>query len=233
MCSFFLCFIRSQINRIFICYSVFMRFGVRLKIQRKLKGLTQQSVGQSLLLSKVAISRWERGHSVPSGEVLEALAILLDVDAEWLLLGEDCTVTNSVILVDFYNDIYASAGNGHSNGSEFSEKYPMPKNIVHNEGIDNICCIRITGKSMMPVLADGSIVALNKEKKVIRDGMMYVIRQGDLLRVKMLIETPDKIIIRSYNHDFVDEEFTKHMEYAEDFTIVGQVVWHSSYLGKS
>ncbi|EGU37255.1 XRE family transcriptional regulator [Vibrio scophthalmi] len=210
-----------------------MRFGDRLKIQRKLKGFTQQSVAQSLSLSKVAISRWERGHSIPSGDILDSLSRLLDVDAEWLLLGEEQYASNSVILVEFYHDVYASAGNGHSNEDESMDKYPMPKNIVNYEGMDNICCIRISGKSMMPVLADGSIVALNTNKKAIKDGMMYVIRQGDLLRVKMLIETPEKIIIRSYNNDFRDEEFVKYADNGEDFFIVGQVVWHSSYLEKN
>ncbi|HAS6087887.1 TPA: helix-turn-helix domain-containing protein [Vibrio vulnificus] len=212
-----------------------MRFSDRLKTQRKLKGLTQKSIAQSLVLSKVAISRWERGHSVPSGDILKALAKILEVDVEWLLTGKNNSECESVALVDFYNDVFASAGNGHSNENEMTEQYPLPVGVVNNEGKKNLACIRVTGKSMMPVLADGSIVALNTNKKTIRDGMMYVIRQGDLLRVKILIETPENIIIRSYNPDFKDEYFAKHAvsESDEGFVIVGQVIWHSSYLEKN
>ncbi|MCU8168394.1 helix-turn-helix domain-containing protein [Vibrio vulnificus] len=210
-----------------------MRFSDRLKTHRKLKGLTQTSIAQSIGLSKVAISRWERGHSVPSGDILKVLAKILEVDVEWLLTGKNNLECESVALVDFYDDVVASAGNGYSNESERAEQYPLPVSIVNNEGAKNLACIRVKGKSMMPVLADGSIVALNTNKNLIRDGMMYVIRQGDLLRVKILIETPEHIIIRSYNPDFKDEYFAKHTVPDEDFVIVGQVIWHSSYLGKN
>lgn len=209
-----------------------MRFCDRLKVQRKLKGFTQEHVAKCLSLTKSAVSRWETGHSIPDGELLHGLSDLLEVKAEWLLSGDEINSSNTVTLVDFYSDVLASAGNGHLNNDESTEKYPMPKNIVDYEGVSNICCIKTSGKSMMPVLADGSIVALNTSKKTIRDGMMYVIRQGDLLRVKILIEKPKKIIIRSYNTEFEDEEFIKNDEYNDDFVIVGQVVWHSSYLEK-
>ncbi|MEZ9361440.1 XRE family transcriptional regulator [Vibrio cyclitrophicus] len=208
-----------------------MRFSDRLKTQRKLKGLTQESIAQCLSLTKVSISRWERGHSVPSGDVLNTLATILEVDAEWLLTGNN-NECEGVALVDFYKDVYASAGNGSSNENEVTEQYPLSVNIVNNEGANNLCCIRVTGKSMMPVLSDGSIVALNTQKKTIRDGMMYVVRQRDLLRVKILIETPEKIIIRSYNHEFKDEFIIRSSENADDLVIIGQVIWHSSYLGK-
>nr|AKN35854.1 Transcriptional regulator [Vibrio tasmaniensis] len=210
-----------------------MRFSDRLKTQRKLKGLTQENIAQCLSLTKVSISRWERGHSIPSGDALNTLATMLEVDAEWLLTGKNKNKYEEVTLVDFYKDVYASAGNGSSNGNEATEQYPLPVNIINNEGTKNLCCIRAKGKSMMPVLSDGSIVALNTQKKTIRDGMMYVIRQGDLLRIKILIETPEKIIIRSYNHEFEDEYLMRDSESEEDLAIIGQVIWHSSYLGKS
>ncbi|TKF94942.1 helix-turn-helix domain-containing protein, partial [Vibrio sp. F13] len=202
-----------------------MRFSDRLKTQRKLKGLTQESIAQCLSLTKVAISRWERGHSIPSGDVLNTLATILEVNAEWLLTGKN--ENEGVILVDFYKDVYASAGNGSLNENEGTEQYPLSANIVNNEGANNLCCIRVTGQSMIPVLSDGSIVALNIQKKAIRDGMMYVIRQRDLLRVKILIETPGQIIIRSYNHEFKDEFFIKNTEPEEGLVIIGQVVWYS------
>ncbi|MFA0012006.1 XRE family transcriptional regulator [Vibrio lentus] len=207
-----------------------MRFGDRLKIQRKLKGITQLEIAEHVSLSKMAVSRWEKGDSIPAGETLNDLAKLLEVEPKWLLTGDLEGHREHVIFVDFYHEIFASAGDGNLCNNEAPEMYPIPKSIVENEGEENICCIRAKGNSMTPVLQDGSIIALNINKKELRDGMMYVIRQGDLLRVKVLIETPDNIIIRSYNQDFDDEVISKDARLDENLTIVGRVVWHSSYL---
>ncbi|ALR95787.1 S24 family peptidase [Vibrio alginolyticus] len=203
-----------------------MKFSDRLKQQRKLKGITQKAIATLVGVSNVAVSRWELGHSIPAGEALSKLADILECSSEWLLNGNQF---DEVAMVDFFSDISAAAGNGNYNYHEVSEKTPIPKWIVDQQPCSNkVCCIRVTGNSMEPVLKNGSIIALNPCMKTIKDGMMYVIRQDDLLRVKILIETPDSLIVRSYNRDFSDEIYPKSGE--NNVEIIGQVFWHSSYI---
>ncbi|MGF1805346.1 helix-turn-helix domain-containing protein [Aliivibrio sifiae] len=205
-----------------------MKFSNRLKNRRKILGLTQKNIAEGIGVSKVAVSRWELGYSIPDGVVLNKLGELLDYDVEYLLSGNE-DKCKDVTMVDFYNSVSASAGNGYMNDSECYMKIPIPKNIVDNQvNKESVCCIKVSGNSMEPVLGHNSVIALNPNKKLIQDGMMYVIRQKELLRVKILVETPNEVIIKSYNSNFPDEIYNK--DSLDDFDIIGQVFWYSSAL---
>lgn len=202
-----------------------MKFSNRLRQQRKIKGLTQKAVSEFVGVSKVAVSRWELGHSIPVGDSLNKLAELLECSSAWLLNGD---AYSDVVMVSYYSEVQASAGNGSMADDEGTEKTPIPKKIIARQTCkDNLCCIKVTGRSMEPVLTNGSVIALNPCVKNIKDGLMYVIRQGDLLRVKILIETPDSIIVRSYNEQFDDEVYPKK-DLANELEVIGQVFWYSS-----
>ncbi|ACK48902.1 putative phage repressor (plasmid) [Shewanella baltica OS223] len=207
-----------------------MKLGDRLKNTRKIKGLTQLQIAEGVGVSKVAVSRWELGYSQPKGEKLNALCNLLEIDSNWLLTGlkDEC---KNVAMIPFYSSVSIAAGSGSINEVTVEEKIAIPL-WVYNKQLNkkDVCCVRVSGKSMLPVLNDGSIIALNPHQKSIKDGMMYVIRQNDLLRVKILIEKPSSIVIRSYNPDFEGEELSKEELELSDFEIIGQVFWYSSTL---
>ena len=204
-----------------------MKFLDRLKERRKIAGLTQKEVAHFIGISKMAVSRWEQGHSIPNGKPLAELAKLLNCTPEYLLNGDSGQKCSGVVMVDFYNSVSASAGNGYMNDDGDVIQIPISKSVIDKQSNqESVCCIRVSGNSMEPVLGNGSIIALNPDKKIINDGMMYVIRQSDLLRVKILIETPNEIIIRSYNKEFDDEIYKK--DSLDDFEVIGQVFWYSS-----
>lgn len=202
-----------------------MKFSKRLQQQRKIKGSTQKVVAEHLGVSKVAVSRWELGHSVPSGEMLKNLAEYLNCSVEWLLNGD---TYNDVSMIDFHydDDPTVSAGNGYMSPNNIVEKMPIPSYIVNQQiHPERLRCRRITGRSMEPVLRHGSVVAINPSVVTIKDGMMYAIQQENLIRVKILIETPEAIIVRSFSHDFEDETYGKN-----ELEVMGQVFWYSSYI---
>lgn len=55
---------------------------------RKEKGLTQQELGNILYVTDKAVSKWERGLSLPDITILKELAKTLDVDVSEILNGE-------------------------------------------------------------------------------------------------------------------------------------------------
>ena len=55
---------------------------------RKEKGLTQQELGERLFVTDKAVSKWERGVSLPDIKILEKLALELNVDVSEILFGE-------------------------------------------------------------------------------------------------------------------------------------------------
>ncbi len=64
------------------------KFGAFLIALRKEKGLTQKQLADKLFVSDKAVSKWERGASIPNIGLLLPLAQLLDVTVSELLRGE-------------------------------------------------------------------------------------------------------------------------------------------------
>ncbi|YCI30845.1 helix-turn-helix transcriptional regulator [Erwinia sp. PK3-005] len=85
--------------------------------------------------------------------------------------------------------------------------------------------VRVNGRSMEPTLNDGDIVGINTNDTEIRDGKTYAICQADLLRVKILIATPDSVIIRSINRDEYPDEVIPRDQFHDQVRIIGRVFW--------
>lgn len=64
------------------------KFGAFIAALRKEQGLTQQELADKLFLSNKAVSKWERGQSLPDIALLEPLAQCLGVTVTELLRGE-------------------------------------------------------------------------------------------------------------------------------------------------
>lgn len=63
-------------------------FGAFLAEQRKAKGYTQKDLAEKLFISDKAVSKWERGLSMPDISLLVPLAEILDVSVTELLEGK-------------------------------------------------------------------------------------------------------------------------------------------------
>ena len=56
------------------------KVGMFIANKRKEKGYTQQELGEKLFVTDKAVSKWERGLSLPNIAILEKLAEELDTD---------------------------------------------------------------------------------------------------------------------------------------------------------
>lgn len=64
--------------------------GARLRIARLFKGLTQRDVAERVAVSHTVITDYEKGRSEPKGDILDALAAVLDVQPEFFFAyGEE------------------------------------------------------------------------------------------------------------------------------------------------
>ena len=64
------------------------KFGLFIVELRKEKGFTQQELADRLFVSNKAVSKWERGQSLPDISLLTPLSQLLEVTVAELLRGE-------------------------------------------------------------------------------------------------------------------------------------------------
>lgn len=129
--------------------------------------------------------------------------------------------------VPFLKEVQLAAGAG----SVFREdhngyKLRFAKSTLRKLNIQfqNAVCVEVIGNSMEPVLPNGATVGVDTGSKTIKDGKMYAIDYGDLLRVKVLYAVPGGMIrIRSYNSDEHPEEIRP----LSDIRIIGRVFWSS------
>lgn len=63
--------------------------GKRIKQLREERGLTQEQLGKILNVQKAAISKYEKGHTLPDSEALKKLAKFFNVSVDYLLCLTD------------------------------------------------------------------------------------------------------------------------------------------------
>ena len=64
------------------------KFGTFLSQLRREKGMTQKDLAEKLFVSDKAVSKWERGLSLPDVALLQPLADLMGVTISELLSGQ-------------------------------------------------------------------------------------------------------------------------------------------------
>lgn len=121
-----------------------------------------------------------------------------------------------------------AGGAGSISLAEDESYTPIPAHVLKYKNIENVACVTVTGDSMEPVLCDGSIIAVDRGDRRIRDGKLYVIRHNGLLRVKCLYQTPEFLIVQSYNASYPDEKYDIDILFSSDFEIIGRIFWISS-----
>jgi len=76
-----------------------MKFGKKLSLLRKQRGMTQLELAEKLDISRQAVSRWEQGTSEPSTENLVSISKLFGVPVDDLVNDAIQLQTESAVLV--------------------------------------------------------------------------------------------------------------------------------------
>ncbi|MCW9041706.1 MAG: S24/S26 family peptidase [Pseudopelagicola sp.] len=210
-------------------------------IEARLKdmGLTageasQQAVGNSTLISNIKRPRY----GMPSFDNLSALAKVLDLE---LYFGPPRDITHAPeIEVDGHrfatvarHDACAAAGDGYVNFDEppidhlaFSKEWLLQNGIQPGKSV----LINARGQSMEPSIYDSDLVMIDRRKREIRNGRIYVYNDpSDGTRIKRLeLVAGHTIIVRSDNPDqktWPPEYHTGPAMNAIAESIIGEVVW--------
>nr|WP_256473559.1 helix-turn-helix transcriptional regulator [Neisseria sp. HSC-16F19] len=127
-------------------------------------------------------------------------------------------------LVPFYKDVALSAGTGTVGEEDYNGfKLAFAKSTLRKCGVQEgkAVCVNVSGDSMEPVLPDGATVAVDTGSRHIKDGQMYAIRHGELLRVKILRKNANGTVrIISFNAEAYPEETGA---LGEEVDIIGRV----------
>lgn len=205
-------------------------------------------------LSKGTVSKWVSGTNTPNGENLTKLAKILNTTEAWIINGEIKEKSNASIssiqvevyedgdpvpegyvAIDYYDDVFVSAGNGYLNLEKPSDKKMLfPIELVRECNVQPATTkvIHVRGESMFPKLKDGQAISIDMSAKTIFDGEIYAFQVGDDTKIKYLSNWNDEgkggFKAVSANPDkiqYPDEYYSPQRIESEGIFIVGQYWW--------
>lgn len=205
------------------------------ELQAKLKELrltlgfkNQTAFAEKLNVTQATIANMESGNREVSKPILLKIKEVFDVDLiSWNKDNPKNTNNSSnEIRIPFYS-AKAAAGKG-AEISDYPEKDVilfdkryLQAVIGHN--LEHLSLITAEGDSMYPTIMDSDLLMVDDSIKEIRPNKIFVIRQGDKLRVKRLkTELSGDTLILSDNPKYPVETMNKETE------IIGQVVWNGN-----
>lgn len=211
------------------------------------EGVSINSFAQKLGVSPPTISRWMKGEADPTRSNLIKLAEQTGINIEWLAIGAgpkywQNPITEEIILrgqpqpIESSNDetfsmiedcreVRISAGSGG-----FNDEYnPYQTTKVEKAWLDSrrlkaedCAMFLVSGDSMYPTLKDGEEIIVDRSKKELKDGKIFVLNNEGAMLVKKVQITYNGITLISQNTEYAPIEL--NAEQANNLIVIGQVV---------
>jgi phage repressor protein C with HTH and peptisase S24 domain len=218
---------------------------------RKKLGLNQSVMAKELgLESPVAISKYEKDQRQPDVSKLIIISKLANASLDWLLTGEGPKEKTAVTPIISPNLSIISPEEYHERISEFHDLDDfVPVRLLADEAAagDPMCindndiegfviiyrkwcktpltttCVRVKGRSMHPILRDGSIIGINHLKTDPEDlrGKIVAARDDGGVTIKTLMMDTKCFILHPANSEFDNIIIRKE----EGNPIIGKVEW--------
>ncbi len=144
-------------------------------------------------------------------------------------------VPDGYIPIDYYDDVYVSAGSGYLNLEKPSaKKILFPADLIKECNVqpNTTKVIRVRGESMFPKLKDGQAISVDMSAKTIYDGEIYAFQVGDDTKIKYLSNWNDEgkggfkaVSANSDKNQYPDEYFSPARIEAEGVFVIGQYWW--------
>ena len=219
-----------------------------LKTIREARGLNRKQLAKIAGITASTITLIEAGKRWFSQDSLAKIAAALNCKEEDLLTekkphedllkalsGESLSPFNNLVLVKKY-DVFASAGDGMEVLSEEVEgEIAFEKNFlkkISGTNPDQLVFIGVRGDSMYPTFKDNDVILIDKNRREIAAGGVFVIRMGNVLKVKRIFfnSFQKKLKIVSDNKVEINgERLYPDYEISTDdvanLDIVGKVIW--------
>lgn len=105
---------------------------------------------------------------------------------------------------------------------------PFTASELYQKGIDHSQCrmVAVEGKSMHKVFSPGDVVCIDMSKTRVIEAAPYAVMDGNLLRIRYLIERGDgSLILRSENQTAFPDEIIEKENREDRIKIIGAIWW--------
>jgi phage repressor protein C with HTH and peptisase S24 domain len=177
-------------------------------------------------------------HSAPNPSWLESAKKENDQADELEFVGRldvwdsNTPLDDDEVELPLFREVELAAGAGQTQVIEnHGAKLRFAKSTLSRAGVqkEHAACAFVRGNSMEPVMPDGTCVGVDTGDTTVRDGEIYAIEHGGMLRVKYLHRRPGggiKIVSQnSIEHEAEDYTATRVVE--ENIRVIGRVFWWS------
>lgn len=196
-----------------------MEFRDRLIKLRKELNLTQEELAKKIGYTRTAISAWEIGRNEPSNTDTIKLAEYFGVSTDYLLgksdnRNSDIPVSKIPILGT------VKAGYDWLAEENIIDYITLKENIPN---VDEYYALRITGDSMLPLLAEGDLVIVHDQDDVESGQTAVVLINGEEATVKKVVKTNDGVELHAMNPYYPVKKFTFEDMQRIPVKIIGRV----------
>lgn len=229
--------------------SDFKQVGKRIAEARKKRGLNPNQLAQRAGVSRANLVRYEEGKNEPGAGRLLRIADVLGVTVDWLLgrrgarEGEESRPLDVAVRVadgvqgpgrvadSDFRAVPLVSGSIAAGRSRIVEEAIEEYALIHVSQLGrrgDLVAVRVSremGRSMLPLIQPGAVVAIDRKDKVITPEGIYAVRdEAGGCTLKRLQWTPPRLWLIPENR----EEPVAHLDLpGEDpeARIVGRVVW--------
>lgn len=188
----------------------------KFKEIRTRMGFSQDDFCKKIDVPKTTYLRYESGKREAPAEVIAKVARLGNVSIEYVMYGKEelkddenieTISSQNMISLNFYDDIYASAGYGATNDDYQPTKMEFDRNFLEKvlgiKKFDRLDIIRVIGDSMLPSIRDGEYIIIENGADAKNGDTVIANIEGELY-VKRLHKFPFEKWLRleSENEDY-------------------------------
>lgn len=196
-----------------------MEFKDRLIKLRKELNLTQEELAQKIGYTRTAISAWEIGRNEPSNADTIKLANYFGVSTDYILGKSDNRNSDiPVSKIPILGTVKA--------GYDWLAEENIVDYITLKENIPNVneyYALRITGDSMLPLLAEGDLVIVHDQDDVESGQTAVILINGEEATVKKVVKTNEGIELHAMNPYYPVKKFTFEDMQKIPVKIIGRV----------
>lgn len=220
----------------------FLSSGKGTSFSERLKKLIGNKSGRAFAkdagISYSTLHNYLTGTSLPTLDNLLALANYAKVSLQWLATGEHLEyvqqkesvnfISNkdeTFISIDDCRDVRISAGGGGFNNDYQAFRTTKVEKAWLNARrlkADDCAMFLVTGDSMYPTLKDGEEIIVDRSKKELQDGKIFVLNNEGAMLVKKVQITYSGVTLISQNTEYAPIELD--IDQANRLIVIGQVV---------
>ena len=181
-------------------------------------------INQSMLAESLGITRQTVSNRLKNNSEVTVSELKKAEEYFSINLNNKGASDYEIAYIDYYEDVFASCGNGSIVFSSEKKKIPLAVSLIKGYSKNKLySMINATGNSMSPTIEDGDkLIVEHWSGDQIQDDKIYVFCYNNEFFVKRLSKNIDEVIIKSDNPEYrIRSISTKSIS---DMLLVGKIV---------